>query len=58
MTLKTTDNILTVFELAIVVLSLAGWAALGFPEWKPVAAFGLLCIAGTVILRWVTFRKT
>jgi len=31
MSLKTADNILGVFEAAIIVLSFAGWAALGFP---------------------------
>jgi hypothetical protein len=43
MSLKTSENILIVFETIIVVVAFAEWTTLGFPEWKPVAAFGLQC---------------
>jgi hypothetical protein len=48
---KTADNIVSLFEVIIVALPFAGWAALGFPQWKPFRAFGLLRILGVVVLR-------
>jgi hypothetical protein len=57
MSLKTADNILSVFEVIIITLSFAGWAALGFPEWETVAAFGVLCFVVFVFLQWVASRK-
>ena len=58
MSLKTADNILGVFEAAIIVLSFAGWAALGFPSWRLVAAFGLLCLLAVGVLGWFASRQT
>jgi hypothetical protein len=58
MSLKTAGNIVSVFETAIIVLSFAGWAALGFPSWKLVAAFALLCLLGLGVLRWLASRQT
>jgi hypothetical protein len=58
MSLKTADNILSVFEATIIVLSFAGWAALGFPSWRPVAAFGLLCLVGIGVFKWFVSRQT
>lgn len=44
MSLKTGENILSVFEIAILLLSIAAWAALGFPALKSVVLFGALCL--------------
>jgi hypothetical protein len=46
------------FELLIVATSFAGWAALGFPQWKSAVVLGLLCIIGLVIFRWISSRQT
>lgn len=58
MSLKTGDNILSLFETIIICLSIAGWAALGFPSWKPVVAFGLLCLVSIGIFQWFLSRQT
>jgi hypothetical protein len=58
MSLKTADKYLSIFEITIVALSFAGWAALGFPEWKPVVALGLLCMIGTGVFQWFVSRRT
>jgi len=58
MSLKTADNILGVFEVAIIALSFAGWAALGFPSWRLVAACGVLCLLGAGVLGWLASRQT
>jgi hypothetical protein len=58
MSLKTGDNILSVFEVAIIALSFAGWAALGFPSWRLVMACGVLCLLGVGALSWLASRQT
>jgi hypothetical protein len=58
MSLKTGDNILSVFEVAIIGLSFAGWAALGFPDWRLAAAYGALCLLGVSVFLWLVSRQT
>lgn len=40
------------------IMAFAGWAALGFPSWRLVAAFGLLCLLGVGVLQWLVSRQT
>jgi hypothetical protein len=56
MSLKTADNVLSVFEVVIYVLTFAGWAALGFPYLKTVGMCGLLIIIGIFAYRWIVSR--
>jgi hypothetical protein len=58
MSLKTANKYLSIFEVIIVAASFAGWAALGFPQWKSAVVLGLLCIIGLVIFRWISSRQT
>jgi predicted amino acid dehydrogenase len=57
MSLKIADNALHVIEGVIVVASLAGWAALGFPAWKTVAIIGLVGMIGIGVFQWLASRQ-
>jgi hypothetical protein len=57
MSLKTADNVLSVFEVVIYGLTFAGWAALSFPVFKTVAASALLIIVGVITYRWIVSRQ-
>lgn len=58
MSLKTGENILSVFEIAILLLSFAAWAALGFPAWKSVVPLGGLCFVSVGVFLWLASRQT
>jgi hypothetical protein len=57
MSLKIAGNVLSIFEIVIYVLTFAGWAALGFPAFKTVAACVLLIIVGVIAYQWIVSRQ-
>ena len=57
MSLKTADQVLSVFEMAIYALTFAAWAALGFPAFKTVALCLLLILIIAIAYRWIMSRQ-
>jgi hypothetical protein len=57
MSLKTGGKVLGVFEAIIYAISFIGWAALGFPYFKTVAAFGCLAIICIAVYKWIAYRN-
>ncbi|MBR1215043.1 hypothetical protein [Bradyrhizobium sp. JYMT SZCCT0180] len=57
MSLKTADNILSVFEIVFYVLTFAVWATMGFPAFNTVAVCVLLFIVAAIACRWIVSRQ-
>jgi hypothetical protein len=57
MSLKTADNILSVFEIDFYVLTFAVWATMGFPAFKTVAVCVLLFIVAAIACHWIVSRQ-
>lgn len=57
MSLKTANNILSVFEIVFYALTFAVWATLGFPAFKTVAVCVLLIIVAAIACHWIVSRQ-
>jgi hypothetical protein len=56
MSLESGSNISSVLEGIILAITLAGWAAMGFPYFTTIAACICLSILGYVLYRWMASR--